>query len=221
MSEDGDLDRRTSKSSARAGLSVRSFPAVVATAVVAVFIVACGTGPAPVSPKPTATRTLTALTCNPSGCAVVSISRSLPPLTIFYGASCSGGHGPWFLNVTEGGGSGALRPAYVLLWSFASGSTAAKPSGQIAVPPSSSTQLTLTLTDGTLRLAGTRKPNTTVTATGTLTVQLAGGASAPELRFTETGLRQAEQALGLVSPFDVNGQPLTLPVELVKKRAGC
>jgi hypothetical protein len=202
--------------------------AIVAAAAVVVLIVSRGSGHAPPVPSATASSTPTATassaplpTCDPSGCGVVSVSRSLPATTVFYGASCSGVYGSWFLNVSEGGGSDALRPAYLLRWSLAPGSSSAKPSGQILIPPTSSTQVTLRLTNGTLSLTGTRKPNTTVSATGTLVVQVRGPQSAQVLQFTETGLRRAEQSLGLVSPFDVNGQPLTLPVQTVKKLTGC
>ncbi len=160
-------------------------------------------------------------TCSPSGCAVVNLSRTLPALTVFYGASCSGVYGTWFFNAVEGGGTDQLRPSYALSWSFTPGSTAAKPSGRIVIPPISSTQVTLTLDQGTLTLTGTRKPNVQVAATGTLVVELSGPTTAPVLKFTETGLSQSESALGLVSPFDVNGQPLTVPVKTVKTMVGC
>lgn len=64
-------------------------------------------------------------------------------------------------------------------------------------------------------------PNVHVDATGTLEVKLSRSPAASTLTFTETGLRQAELAVGLVSPFDVNGQPLTVPVTTVKKLNGC
>jgi hypothetical protein len=159
--------------------------------------------------------------CTYSGCAVVSLSRTFPPTTVFYGASCSGVYGSWFFNVVEGGGNSELRPSYALRWSFGPGSKLAKPSGSITVPPTASAQITLTLNEGKLSLTGTRKPNARVTATGTLVVELSGSATAPELKFTETGLTKAESSLGLVSPFNVGGSPLTVPIKIVKAMSGC
>jgi hypothetical protein len=150
-------------------------------------------------------------TCGSSGCAVVSLSRTLPPITVLYGASCSGVYGSWFFNAVEAGAGDQLSPSYSVKWSFTPGSVVAKPS----------TQVTLTLVDGTLNLNGTRKPNTRVTATGTLVVELSGSATAPELKFTETGLTKAESSLGLVSPFNVGGSPLTVPIKIVKTMTGC
>lgn len=159
--------------------------------------------------------------CLSSGCAVVRLSRSLPPTTIFYGASCSGIHGRWFFNAVEGGGSAAMRPSYSLLWSFA-GTTSAKPDARIIqVPATKTTTVTMTLSNGTLKLHGVRKPNVNVTATGTLVVKLSGSTSSPSLTFTETGLSAAEHKLGLTSPFDVGGRPLVVSIQHVKSLAGC
>jgi hypothetical protein len=225
MSEASRFLGRSVSQSARAGLPVGALAAIVAAAVVGVLVVGCGSRPARATPTPaptpTAARTPPAPTCNPSGCAVVSLSRTLPPVTIFYGASCSGVDGAWFFNVTEQGSTNELRPSYALRWSFASGSRAALPNGIIRIPATSSTQATLTLINGGLSLTGAQKPNTAVKATGTLTIQLSGPASASVLTFTETGLRRAERALGLVSPFDLSGQPLTVPVKTVTKLSGC
>jgi hypothetical protein len=52
-------------------------------------------------------------------------------------------------------------------------------------------------------------------------VELSGPPTSPVLKFTETGLLQAEKALGLVSPFDVDGSPLTVPIKTVKTMVGC
>jgi hypothetical protein len=160
-------------------------------------------------------------TCSASGCAVVNLSRTLPPFTVFYGASCSGVHGIWFFNAVEGGGNDQFRPSYSLHWTFTPGSTIAKPSARIVIAPTDSAQVTLTLDQGSMSLTGTRKPNVQVAATGTLVVELSGPTSAPVLKFTETGLSEAESALGLVSPFDAGGQPLTVPVKTVKTMVGC
>jgi len=160
-------------------------------------------------------------TCSPSGCAVVNLSRTLPPFTVFYGASCSAVSGAWFFNVVEGGGNDQLRPSYALSWSFTPGSKVARPSGRIVIPPTNSTQVTITLDQGVLTLTGTRKPNAQIAATGSLVVELSGPTNSPVLKFTETGLRDAESALSLVSPFDVDGSPLTVPIKTVKTMVGC
>lgn len=160
--------------------------------------------------------------CGSSGCALVQVSRSLPPTTIFYGASCSGIHGDWFFNAVEGGSTTALRPSYALLWSFAAGATSAKLNARsIQVPTTKTTTVTITLSDGTIKLHGVRKPNVDVTATGSLVVKLSGSTSSPSLTFTETGLSAAEHKLGLVSPFDVAGQPLVVPIKHAKSLVGC
>jgi hypothetical protein len=160
--------------------------------------------------------------CGSSGCAVVRTFHSLPPPTVFYGASCSGIHGSWFVNAVEGGGNDALRPSYHLQWSFAGSATSARPSAlTIRVPPTKSTTVTMALSNGTMKLKGVRKPNATVTATGTLTVKLSGPASSPSLTFTETRLSGAEHQLGLVSPFNAGGHPLVVPIQHVKSLAGC
>jgi hypothetical protein len=152
---------------------------------------------------------------------MVSLSRTLPPFTVFYGASCSGLHGSWFFNAVEGGGNDALRPSYALRWTFPTSSGVANPDGHVVISSTDTTQITLTITGGEVKLQGTRKPNVKVSDAGTLTVALAGSSTAPDLKFTETGLTRAESQLGLVSPFNVGGQPLTVPIKLVKTMAGC
>ena len=159
--------------------------------------------------------------CGSSGCALVKTTRSLPEVTVFYGASCSGINGSWFFNAVEGGGTAALRPSYSLRWSFAAGATTAKPSARINVPPASKTTVRLSLSAGTMKLSGTPKHGGSVTATGTLVVKLSGTASAPSLTFIEHGLRSAEHQLGLRSPFNVDGHPLVVPVQHATYLAGC
>jgi hypothetical protein len=160
--------------------------------------------------------------CGPSGCAIVRTFRSLPPPTVFYGATCSGVHGAWFFNAVEGGGNGTLRPSYHLRWTFTGNATSANPSAQsISVPRTKNATVTMTLSDGVLKLKAVRKPKGTVTATGALKVKLSGSASAPTLTFTETGLSGAERQLGLVSPFDHGGRPLVVPIQHVKSLRGC
>jgi hypothetical protein len=198
-------------------IALLAVAAIIATAVIAFAILR---GPAHSVAGTKATPSALP-TCASSGCAVVSLSRTLPPITVFYGASCSGVFGSWFFNAVEAGSGDELSPSYSVKWSFAPGSVVAKPSGRIVIPPTTSTQVTLTLVDGALSLSGTRKPNTRVTATGTLVVELSGSATAPELKFTEAGLTKAESSLGLVSPFNVGGSPLTVPVKTVKTMSGC
>ena len=154
---------------------------------------------------------------------MVSMSRRAPALTVVYGASCSGIHGDWFINAVAGGGSDKLlRPSYALLWSFKGGATSAKPSARaITVPHTKTTTVRLTLSNGKLKLSGVRKPNTTVSATGSLIVRLSGSVTSPSLTFIESGLVPAEHKLRLVSPFNAGGHPLVVPVRHVKKLTAC
>ena len=204
--------------------------AVLAASVVAAVVVSLivtrsrSTSPSAINPTPTPRPTPTRLVrhCSASGCAVVNLSRSLPPITIFYGASCEGIEGSWFFNVTEQGGNDQLRPSYALQWSFMPGATEAMPNGRTLIQPTNGSQITMTLSNGALHLTGTQRPKPQqVDATGTLVVRLSGSTSAPTLTFTETGLADAEKALGLVSPFDLGGNPLTVPVDMVKTMDGC
>ena len=153
---------------------------------------------------------------------MVRTSVSLPAATLLYGASCSGTYGSWFFNAIEGGGSDALRPSYALQWKFAAGSTSAKPTARtINVPSTNSTMVTLSLSNGKMKLSGTKKPNVSVSATGTLVVELTGSSSSPSLTFTESGLSSAEQSLGLTSPFDAGGHQLVVPIQHVRSLPGC
>ena len=194
--------------------------AVVAAVAVVLVVVLRGHGSTSPTPTPRAKLRPTA-NCTAATCAVVNLSRSLPAPTVFYGASCSGVYGSWFFNAVEGGSDTDLRPSYHLLWSFAPGSTTAMPNGSVSIAATNTTTIFLTITNGTLHLTGTQQPSTHVDATGTLQIQLSGSASAPTLTFTEAGLSKAEQAVGLLSPFDVNGQPLTVPVTTVKNLPAC
>jgi hypothetical protein len=160
--------------------------------------------------------------CGSSGCAMVRLTRSLPQTTVLYGASCTGVQGSWFFNAIEGGGSSVLRPSYSLRWSFAGGASSARPNARIiSVPPTTTTTVTVTLSNGVMKLHGTRTPNGSVTASGTLVVKLTGSASSPSLTFIETGLSGAEHKLGLLSPFDAGGHPLVVPIQHVTTLAGC
>jgi hypothetical protein len=151
---------------------------------------------------------------------MVRTARSAPQFTVFYGASCSGIHGSWFFNAVEGGGGSTPRLMFSLTWSFAGGTTVAKPSARIHVLPTKTTTVRLTLSDGTMKLSGTNA-GTRVSATGSLIVKVSGTLSAPSLTFIEKGLRTAEHRLGLVSPFDVGGHSLVVPVHHVTSLSGC
>lgn len=197
--------------------------AVAAAAVVAVvLVVARGHTSAVAGPSPTASPTSRPVpNCAAAGCALVSLSGAQPPNTVFYGASCTGIDGSWFLNVVEAGASSTLRPSYHLRWTLAPGATTAVPEGVVTIAATPTTTASLTLAQGRLHLTGTQKPDIQADATGTLSVSINRSASSPTLTLTEAGLTRAEQALGLVSPFNVNGKPLTLPVQTVKSLRGC
>jgi hypothetical protein len=201
--------------------------ALVVTAAVALplTVTACSSPGSSPPPKPTSAathKTKPRENCGSSGCAMVRASRSLPPATLFYGASCSGLHGSWFFNAVEGGNSDTLRPSYALQWSFAGGSTSAKPSARVIhVFPTKKATVTLSLNNGKMRLTGVRKSNAKVTATGSLIVRLTGSPSSPSLIFVERGLVPAEHKLGLVSPFNAGGHPLVVPVQHVEALPGC
>jgi hypothetical protein len=201
--------------------------AVAAAVGVPLTVTGCSSGSSSSAPpKPSAThaghKTKPKENCGSSGCAMVRTSRSLPPVTILYGASCTGVHGDWFFNAVEGGASDTLRPSYALLWSFRGGATTARPSARaINVPHTKTTQVSLTLSNGKLKLSGVRKPNTTVTATGSLLVRLSGSVASPSLTFIERGLLPAERKLGLVSPFNAGGHPLVVPIQHVRTLPAC
>ncbi len=198
------------------------------TVAIALTVSGCTSSHSSAQPSPSSStakathKTRPKANCKSSGCAVVRTSRSLPPVTVLYGASCSGIHGSWFFNAVEGGASDTLRPSYALLWSFAGGATFARPNARvISIPHTKTTTVTLTLSNGKMKLSGVRKPNVRVAATGSLIVRLSGSASAPSLTFIERGLLGAEHKLGLRSPFDVGGRPLVVPIQHVKSLAAC
>jgi hypothetical protein len=203
--------------------------ALAAVAAVAIPLMAtgCSSSSSSSPPKSTPSAASTAkhrthLHCGSAGCAMVRTSVSAPQPTVFYGASCSGIHGSWFFNAVEGGGSNVLRPSYALNWSFAGAATMAKPSARVInVPRTKTTTVSLTLSNGRLKLSGVRKPNGTVSATGSLIVRLSGTASSPSLTFVERGLVPAEHRLGLVSPFNAHGHPLVVPIRHVTSLPGC
>jgi hypothetical protein len=201
--------------------------AVGAAVVIPLAVTGCSSSSSSsIQPKPSAThaihQTTSKVNCGSSGCAMVRTTRTQPQVTVLYGASCSGVHGDWFFNAVEGGAGEALRPAYALLWSFKGGATSARPSARaISVPHTKTTTVSLTLSNGKLKLSGVRKPNTTVSATGSLIVRLSGSVASPSLTFIERGLRPAEHKLGLVSPFNAGGHPLVVSIQHVKRLAAC
>lgn len=185
---------------------------VVAVAVAVPLLVTRGHGSTPTAPPEP--------TCGAGGCATVSSVQQLSQVTILTGASCEGPRGSWFFHAIEQGAPTQLRPNYSLRFNFSATATTAAPNGQISIPPTTDTTLTMTLNDGALRLTGTHagKP---VTASGTLSVALTGTAAAPSLTFTESGLTPAEASVGLASPFSVGGAPLVLPIKTVTSLTGC
>src|SRR5260370_30161513 len=61
--------------------------------------------------------------CGPLGCsATVNVVHRSPRVTVFFGRSCPGLHGSWFLNAVEGGGSSVVRVEYYLKWTLPPGS---------------------------------------------------------------------------------------------------
>ena len=161
--------------------------ASLAASVMAAVVIALGVLHSPNQSLAAASRP----TCSSSACAVVSLSRTFPPTTVFYGTSCSGVYGSWLFNAVEGGGNAELRPSYALRWSFAPGSQLAKPSGNITIPATTSAQITLTLNEGRMSLTGTRKPNPRIAATGTLVI------SREQINFPPTCFEQKFVARGL------------------------
>jgi hypothetical protein len=210
-------------------LKVGRVLALAVVAAVAIPLAATGCSSSSTSatpPKPSAThathKTRPLQNCGSSGCAMVRVSHTPPPITILYGASCAGVHGDWFFNAAVAGAGHALQATYALAWSFKGGATSAKPTARvISVPHTKTTKVSLTLSNGKMKLSGVRQPNTTVNATGSLIVKLSGSVASPSLTFIERGLVPAEHRLGLVSPFHVHGHPLVVPIQHVNKLPAC
>jgi hypothetical protein len=174
----------------------------------------------PSKPKPSARPT-----CVSSGCGLVSQSLAQVQPVGFYGASCIGAFGDWFLKVMQEGNSDQLRATYDLHWTSSSGS-AARPSGSVTVQPTtgakSASSVTITINNGQMTIEGTQEPSKTpIKATGTLTVRILNTQSIQTLEITESGLSSAKRALGLNSPFSYNGQPLRLSIRKVQVLVGC
>jgi hypothetical protein len=143
----------------------------------------------------------------------------------FYGASCSGAYGDWFLKIMQEGKSDELRVNYYLHWTSNSGSIE-RPNGSAIVRPATgaktASDVTISIKDGKMTLKGMAEPSKTpVSATGTLSVSVVNKPGFPNLQFTETGLSKAEQQLGLNSPFNYKGQPLNLLIRKVQILVGC
>lgn len=157
----------------------------------------------------------------PQKAAVVNIVERSPRVTVFFGRSCTGPQGAWFLNIVQGGAGQTMREALYLRWSFAGGSRSAKPDGRVTVSGGVAGKVpTATLDRGVLKLTGPG-PDSPLEATGTVTVRLTGNASKPTLALTESGLADVEHTLGIQSPFPGDGRPLTVPVRLQQHASGC
>ena len=165
--------------------------------------------------------TLSQTACAKSGCAVVNTVMSRPQVTIFYGASCTGPNGSWYLNVTQGGSNDTPRPSYKLQWAFSPTHSSVHPNGLITVAAPTGEQIEMTLADGLLQLTGSAPNGVVVHATGTLVIRISHATSGRRLTFTETGLAAAEHALGITSPFGARGQPTSVPVKRVHKFGSC
>lgn len=159
--------------------------------------------------------------CSNSRCAVVNTVHTSPVLTQYFGQSCQGLHGAWFLNVSQGGGAQVLRPSYRLNWSFAGATSIARPSGSVDFASTGPSRATGSLKEGVIKISGTGSTGSPVSGQGTLTVELSGSTTAPTLTITETGLASVEQKLGFQSPFVVNGSPVTIPIQIVATAPGC
>ncbi|MGH3371701.1 MAG: hypothetical protein ACRDPR_17045, partial [Nocardioidaceae bacterium] len=153
--------------------------------------------------------------------ALVSTVNNNPGVNVFYGTSCTGLRGSWFLNIVQGGGSDARHAAYYLRWSFSAADDVARPGGRITISGGAGEPPTATLEDGEITLAGTRSDGSPVSGTGQLEVRLTGTGDEPTLTISQTGLDEAIGALGLASPFSAGGRPLTVPVKLVDEVSGC
>jgi hypothetical protein len=203
---------------------------VIAAAIVVPLEVIGGTSDSARNDSPSTTRpvassttkpTLSPTACANSGCAVVNTTMSRPQVTVFYGASCTGPTGSWYLNVTQGGPNDAPRPSYKLQWVFSQQQSSARPNGLINVSAPPGETIVMTLADGMLTLTGSAPNGAAVHATGTLVIRISRTASGLALTFTESGLVAAEHALGITSPFGVKGQPTSVPVKLVHKFVSC
>jgi hypothetical protein len=224
------MDRFSSRKPARRILLALGLALVIAAAIVVPLKVfgshsspARNDSPSTTSPVASGAKnpTLSQTACAKSGCAVVNTVMSRPQLTVFYGASCTGPTGSWYLNVTQGGPNDRPRPSYKLQWAFSPKQSSARPNGLINVSSPAGEQIVMTLANGMLQITGHAPNGVAVHATGTLVVRLSRTASGLALTFTETGLAAAQQALGISSPFGTHRQPTSVPVKLVSEFASC
>lgn len=153
--------------------------------------------------------------------AVVNTVKNNPGVNVFYGTSCTGLRGSWFLNVVQGGGGESRHAAYYLRWSFTAGEDVARPGGRITITGGAGEPPTAIVENGEVKLNGTGANGSPVAGTGQIEVRLIGTDDEPKLTITLSGLDEAVSALGLVSPFAAEGGPLTVPVELVDEVSGC
>ncbi|MGA8296253.1 MAG: hypothetical protein WB770_04345 [Acidimicrobiales bacterium] len=143
-------------------------------------------------------------------------------LVLYYGGSCTGYTGKWFLNAGVSGPNKALKPSYHLHWTFTRSTSAAAPTGVVYISPVDGVSVTEVIgKNGVLTLSGKKNGRRTVTAHGSLRVALVASSSGHSLRVTETGLSRAEASLGLVSPFDLKGAAANLRVRIIRKFPGC
>ena len=224
------MARFSSLKPARRLLLALGLAVVIAAGIVVPLEVIGGTSNSARNDSPRTTRpvasgttkpTLSPTACANSGCAVVNTTMSRPQVTVFYGASCTGPTGSWYLNVTQGGPNDAPRPSYKLQWVFSQKQSSARPNGLINVSTPPGQNIVMTLADGILQLTGGAPKGVAVRATGTLVIRISRTASGLALTFTETGLAAAEHALGFTSPFGVKGRPTTVPVKLAHEFASC
>lgn len=159
--------------------------------------------------------------CSNSQCVLVNTVHTSPVLTQYYGQSCQGVHGAWYLNVTQGGGAQVIRPSYRLNWTFADGQTVAKPSGSVDFQSTGRAQAKGTLASGVMTITGTGSTGAHVSGQGSLVVELSGSATEPSLTITESGLTTVEAKLGFQSPFVVADAPVTVPIRIVATAPGC
>jgi hypothetical protein len=208
----------SSRLSPSALLVVLGAAAVIAAAVVVPLeLVGGSSAPSPPGTSPGSR----AAVCASSGCAVVNTVRTNPRVAVFYGASCSGVDGDWFLNVAEEGPAGAPHPAYSLRWTFSGTSSVARPNGTVSISPGADSAMSMTIEQGVVTLKGTTAAGIQESGIGTLTVALTQSSGEPALELTETGLSEVEGALGLLSPFGSNGRSETVPIKVEKNFAGC
>lgn len=159
----------------------------------------------------------------PKGCAVVSVSTGRPYPALYYGVSCSGTAGPWFLNaVGSGSVPGVIRPSYRLTFSFNGGESVVRPNGTVTVPPGGASHLAMTISAGTLHLVERTATHPHVAAEGAIVVRLVSAGGHEALSISVSGpVVAAEHRLGVVSPLAPAGNTTVLPIRLVPSSPSC